>query len=146
MSAHTPHYLAATNVLLVRNKKILLSRRQNKGWGDGLLCIPGGHIEAGETPAEAAVRELREELGITVETQELTFLCLEARRSGDRNYLSTIFTLKTDQEPINNEPHECSELVWVDPEHLGDDIIENFKHVIQRSYVDSEKYIEFQQL
>lgn len=29
-------------------------------------CFPGGRIEPGETPAEAAARELREELGISV--------------------------------------------------------------------------------
>ncbi|MFO0970987.1 MAG: NUDIX domain-containing protein [Candidatus Saccharimonadales bacterium] len=68
MSDHDPHYLAATNVLLVREGKVLLSRRQNKGWGDGMLCIPGGHVEPGETPAQAAVRELKEELGMRIDT------------------------------------------------------------------------------
>ncbi len=143
MSSHEPHYLTATNVLLVRDGKILLSRRQNKGWGDGMLCIPGGHVEAGETPAEGAVRELQEELGISVDPVELKFLCLEARRSGERNYLSTIFTLQTDQEPTNAEPHECSELVWVNPQNLGDDIIENFKAIIEKSYLNNRQYLEF---
>lgn len=30
----------------------------------GEICFPGGHVEAGETPEEAAVRETEEELGI----------------------------------------------------------------------------------
>ncbi len=144
MSGHDPHYLAAANVLLVREGKVLLSRRQNKGWGDGMLCIPGGHVEPGETPAEAAVRELKEELGMRIDSKELNFLCIEARQSPGRNYLSTIFTLETGQEPTNNEPHECSELVWVDPKNLGDDIIENFKMIIQKAYVHDKHYIEFQ--
>jgi 8-oxo-dGTP diphosphatase len=40
--------------------------------GDGefeFWLTPGGEIEAGETPAEAAVRELREELGLEVEVR-----------------------------------------------------------------------------
>lgn len=143
MTHHEPHYLTATNVLLVKHGKVLLSRRQNKGWGDGMLCIPGGHVEDGETPKVAAVREVKEELGIDINPEKLEFLCLEVRRSADRAYLSTIFTLETTVEPTNNEPHECSELVWTDPTALGDDVILNFKNIITDGYLRKVPYLEF---
>jgi len=144
MTDHTAHYLAAVNVILEKDGKILLSRRQNKGWGDGLLCIPGGHVEPGELPLEATLRELKEELGITAKPEDLQFLCVEAKTSPTRHYLSCIFVLKTNQAPVNNEPHECSELVWVDPVQPGDEVIENFKQIIERAYVGSDSYLEYE--
>lgn len=48
-------------VVVVVGDKILCGIRV----GEGVICGPGGHIEAGETPEQAAVREAREEFGIT---------------------------------------------------------------------------------
>lgn len=48
-------------VLVIQNGKILCGTRVD----DGTIGGPGGHIEAGETPEEAAIRETQEEFGIT---------------------------------------------------------------------------------
>jgi len=138
-----PHYYIATNVIIERDGKILLSRRQNKTWGNGLLCIPGGHVEQGEMPVQAAVREAKEELGLDITLEDLTFLCVEVKNVTERRYMSVEFILKTDQNPVNTEPHECSELVWVDPKDLPDDVIPNFKSIIEKGYLGEQTYIEF---
>lgn len=55
----------AVCVLIIRRGKILLVRRAvypRKGWWD----VPGGFVEQSEHPDHAVVRELREELGVTV--------------------------------------------------------------------------------
>ncbi len=47
------------DALIEWNDDVLLFRRD-----DGMLCIPGGHVEQNETAYQAAVRELKEETGI----------------------------------------------------------------------------------
>lgn len=55
-------------VLLVHDSHALVV----KNWlGAGSWALPGGGIEANETPAEAAIREVQEELGLTIEPSAL---------------------------------------------------------------------------
>jgi len=54
--------------ILIRDGRVLLCHRSaDRSWYPDVWDFPGGHIEAGETPAVALVRELREELGIVAE-------------------------------------------------------------------------------
>lgn len=55
----------AAAVLFRTDGRFLLGRRQGSFY-DGYWEFPGGKVEPGETPAQALVRELREELGIDV--------------------------------------------------------------------------------
>ena len=54
--------------ILIRDGRVLLCHRSaDRSWYPDVWDFPGGHIEAGETPALALVRELGEELGIAAE-------------------------------------------------------------------------------
>ena len=98
-------------VLVVQDGKILCGTRIERG-GRGKICGPGGHIEPGEAPEEAAKREAWEEFGITCE--ELTPL----GTIGDGSsaiFLCTKFsgTPETDEE-------EMTEPQWRTIEELQD--------------------------
>ena len=59
-----PLLLVVACALLDADKRILITRRPAGKAMAGLWEFPGGKIEPGETPEEAVVRELREELGV----------------------------------------------------------------------------------
>lgn len=64
---HTCVHVAAAVIVDTRGE-VLLSRRHAHAHQGGLWEFPGGKLEAGEDAYAALVRELREELGITVDS------------------------------------------------------------------------------
>lgn len=65
-----PDFIVSAVVLRDSDGCILVVRKR----GTSRYMLPGGKIEAGESPAEAAVRELHEEVGADLETESLSFL------------------------------------------------------------------------
>jgi 8-oxo-dGTP diphosphatase len=65
MTETTTDEPALSMAVIVADGKLLLIRRRQRE-GDLLWALPGGAIEAGETPEEAAVRETVEETGLVV--------------------------------------------------------------------------------
>jgi 8-oxo-dGTP diphosphatase len=61
--------MRATLLFLLRDDEVLLIHKKT-GLGKGKVNAPGGKIEPGETPAEAAVREVEEEVGLRVRSPE----------------------------------------------------------------------------
>jgi 8-oxo-dGTP diphosphatase len=68
--SHWQPTMRATLLFVVRDGEVLLIRKK-RGLGAGKINGPGGRIEDGESAAECAVREVREELGITARDPEL---------------------------------------------------------------------------
>lgn len=65
------YFSRRTRVLIVCGNEALLV----KNWfGSGYWSTPGGGLHKGELPAEGAVRELNEELGLEVKAEELVYM------------------------------------------------------------------------
>ena len=56
--------LVAACALVDPDRRVLIAQRPEGKQFAGLWEFPGGKVEDGETPEEALIRELREELGI----------------------------------------------------------------------------------
>jgi A/G-specific adenine glycosylase len=64
-----PHKQIAVGIIW-KGKRILIARRFNRDLLGGLWEFPGGHRERGESLEECVMREIREELGVTVAVKE----------------------------------------------------------------------------
>lgn len=72
---------------LHRDGRVLLERRPDDAKvSPGVWDLPGGHLEPGETPEHALVRELREELGVIVARMRLGLVQDEDEAASRRLY------------------------------------------------------------
>lgn len=71
--------------------RVLLQQRPPGKAMAGLWEFPGGKMEAGETPEEALIRELHEEIGITVQGACLAPATFASAALGDRHLLLLLF-------------------------------------------------------
>lgn len=111
--------IPASYLYLEKNNKILLLKRHNTGYEDGKYSFVAGHVDAGETFTDAAIREAYEEANIIVEPKDLIVLHMMHRKSVDSIRVDVFFTArKWSGEIINKEPNKCSELIWCDIKNL----------------------------
>jgi mutator protein MutT len=96
--------------ILIRHGRVLLCHRSaDRNWYPDVWDFPGGHIEAGEAPHRALVRELREELGIDAEAPpEAAF---ERLVTGEVDCTLWIITTWVGT-PSLVSPDEHDELAW----------------------------------
>ena len=78
--------IPASYLYLIDAGRVLLQLRQNTGYMDGTWAAgAAGHIEIGETAAQAASREAGEELGIGVDERDLQCSSIMQRTDGSEN-------------------------------------------------------------
>lgn len=96
--------------------RVFLARRPEGTHMAGLWEFPGGKVEEGESYSEALIRELDEELGISVEIgRPLTFA---VHTEPGLEILLLFFSASVSTGvPV---PREGQEIVWVRPEELPD--------------------------
>lgn len=100
----------ATLVFVFRDDKVLLINKKT-GLGKGKINGPGGKVDPGETPEQAAIRECQEELHITVRNLEY---CGEHRFQFVDGYSIHVYVYRTrDFEGTPTETREA-EPIWTD--------------------------------
>ena len=99
-------------VIVRKGGDILLLQRKGSH-GEGTWSVPGGHIDAGETPEECAIREVMEETGVTVGNPHFLGITNDVFENEGKHYV-TLWTEATyvSGEPRITSPRETFSVGW----------------------------------
>ncbi len=128
-SCDTSHWMDAkpcAGALVAFEGRLLLVRRAHAPW-PGLWDIPGGFCRSREHPADAAVREVREETGLVVRTSAILGMWVDSYApegpDADKVTLSIYFhATPQGSAEIRIDPGEVAETRWFAPHELPTEV------------------------
>ncbi|WP_150462254.1 NUDIX hydrolase [Nesterenkonia ebinurensis] len=131
--------IPAAFVLLVDSQEqVLLCYRRGTGYMDEHWSFgSAGHVEAGETVLQAAVREVREELGVKIAEADLVPMTVGHRTSRNGKPIDErvdfFFSVRRwEGEPRIQEEDKAAELRWVSPDQLPEPVVPYERVILQQ--------------
>ena len=108
--------LVVAAALIDADGRVLLAQRPKGKALEGLWEFPGGKVDAGEGPEDALIRELKEELGITVKADCLAPLTFASHAYEDFHLLMPLYVCRRWEGFV--QPLDGQALKWVRPKDL----------------------------
>ncbi|MBA3929830.1 MAG: NUDIX domain-containing protein [Xanthomonas sp.] len=104
--------LVGVGAIVMRDGLVLLGKRMGSH-GAGTWALPGGHLEFGESAAACAVREVREETGLEIESITAGPYTSDVFASEGKHYITLFVVARSDAgDPALCEPEKCSGWQW----------------------------------
>ncbi len=136
-------YVGASYLFLIKDNKILLQRRFQTGFEDGNYGVPAGHLDGGETAREGGAREIREEIGIEIQPEDLQVVHVMHRRAAHDERFDFFLAAETYTGTItNNEPHKCDDLQFFPLDNLPENMVDYVRVAILH-YQSGTLYSEY---
>lgn len=110
--------LVAACALIDADGRVLIAQRPQGKPMAGLWEFPGGKVESGERPEVSLIRELKEELGISVKEDCLAPLTFASHAYPDFHLLMPLYVCRRWEGTVT--ALEGQDLTWVRPNKLRD--------------------------
>lgn len=110
----------STGVAVVRDKKVLMVRRASGDFLAGSFELPGGGVDEGESIEVGAIREVKEEAGLTVSKVLGTFKGFDYSTDRKPKVRQVNFLVEVEPGEIALDPNEHDDFVWVDESNLDE--------------------------
>lgn len=128
--------VVGVGAVIVRDGRVLLVRRANAP-SRGRWSVPGGTVELGETLAEAAIREVREECRVEVKAGRILSTCDLIQRDGKGRVRYHYVLIDLAARHVSGDPQagtDALEVRWVGEADLNQlDIIDRLLPVLRRA-------------
>jgi len=99
-------------IIITKGDQVLLLKRKHVH-GDGSWSTPGGHLEFGESPEECAIREAKEETGVSVTDLKFRAITNDVFEREGMHYITIWMEGRyLSGEPVVNAPYEMAEVGW----------------------------------
>ena len=109
--------LVAACALIDPDGRVLIAQRPPGKTMAGLWEFPGGKVESGERPEETVIRELREELGITIKEPCLAPFTFASHAYPDFQLLMPLYVCRRWEGTVTAREHAA--LKWAKPRELA---------------------------
>lgn len=113
-----PVVIVVAVALVDADGRVLIAQRPEGKRNGGLWEFPGGKMEAHETPEAALIREIREELGVSLRGKCLAPLTFASHGYDDFHLLMPLYVCRRWDGDIT--PLEGQKLAWTRATRLGD--------------------------
>jgi 8-oxo-dGTP diphosphatase len=110
--------LVVACALVDADRRVLIAQRPEGKSLAGLWEFPGGKVEPGESPEDALVRELEEELGVSTKTACLAPASFASHAYEGFHLLMPLYVCRKWQGEPQLREHQA--LKWVRPQNLRD--------------------------
>ena len=113
--------------------QVLLGQRLSSH-GFNTWAAPGGKPEIGESIRSAAVREVFEETGLTISSQDLNFLSITHDVFPDSFYRTIHFRIdNVDKNPVVREKDKCAKWQWFDLNKLPSNLFLSAQNLLKQN-------------
>jgi len=118
-------------VILKKGNNVLLFKRKNVH-GEGTWCLPGGHMEYGETPEQTAVRETKEEVNLKICNAKVVGITNDFMPEKEKHYVTIFVEAEFNEGTAKiSEPEKMSELGWFAMDSLPEPLFIPFKNFVE---------------
>ena len=131
----------AVAVFIINSKKQVLLQKRSKNkkmWPDMWDISAGGHVLTGEFGFQAIIREIKEELGLSVKKEEIIFIGCSPSINKKGDILNKHFneyyivTKDIDEKNLSLQKEEVSEVKWIKKEEIIERIRNNYDRITDK--------------
>lgn len=131
----------AVAVFAINSKgQVLLQKRSSnkKLWPNTWDITAGGHVLTGEFGFEAIIREIKEELGIDIDKENITFIgsSISSNVKGDivNNHFNEFYIINKDidETELELQEEEVSEVKWMDKAEIIERVKNNYDGITNK--------------